>query len=153
MGTRGRTSFLLAAVCSFGIAALHVAIVIVGPSAYRYFGAPGLGDLVERGSVLGPTLLTLAVAVLFALWGAYALAGAGMVRRLPLLRAAVVTIAAIYLLRGLPLLTGLVALARGTLPYPRALAFSGASLFTGLCYLAGTVRAWPALGGGAPRGA
>lgn len=139
MKVPGRMLLLVAAGCSFLVTALHLAIAIFGPAWYRYFGAPSLADQIERGSGLQPTILTLAVAALFAVWACYGLAGAGAIRRLPLLRAALFTIAAIYLLRGLQVVPEAVALTRGKVP-ARFVAFSAFSAFAGVVYLLGVLR-------------
>lgn len=144
----GKGVLVVAAIASFAVALLHIAIIVVGPAGYRYFGAPALADAVERGSAVRPALLTFGVALVFALWGAYALSGAGLIRRLPLVRVGLLVIGAIFVARGLSIAPELAALVQGTIKYPRALVFSGASMFTGLCYLLGAVRAWAAL---APR--
>src|SRR5690606_34385770 len=47
-----------------------------------------------------PTVVTLAIAGVLAAWSAYALSGAGVIRKLPLLRTALSAITAIYLFRG-----------------------------------------------------
>jgi len=143
----GRTLLLAAGSCSFAVAALHVAIAISGQASwYRYFGGLRQAVQVEAGSVLRPTLLTLAIAAVFALWGCYGLSGAGVVRRLPFLRAALFAIAGIYLLRALVLIPELPALWRGLVPlrYP---AFSVISGCAGVLYLLGVLRA-PHEGGG-----
>lgn len=146
MNRDGKGVLAVAAIASFAIALLHIAIILVGPAGYRYFGASALADQVERGSVLMPSLLTLGIALVFALWGAYALSGAALIRRLPLVRLALLVIGAIFVARGLLIAPALVALIQGTLKYPRSLVFSGVSLFTGLCYILGVGRAWVALG-------
>src|SRR5262245_49896623 len=97
----GRPLLLFGGLASIAIAALHVVIVFIGPPAYRYFGA---GEALARQAELGslfPATLTLIVATAFALFGAYALSGAGTLRRLPLLRLGLTTIGVIYTLRGL----------------------------------------------------
>ncbi len=146
MNRKGRLALIITAIVSFGIALLHIAIILVGPAGYRYFGAPDLADAVERGSVVVPSLLTLGIALAFALWGAYALSGAALIRQLPLVRPALLVIGAIFSTRGLLIAPELAALVQGTLKHPRALVFSGVSLFTGLCYILGVGRAWVALG-------
>ena len=86
---------------------LHLGIVAGGPEWYRFFGAgERMARMAERGSAT-PTLITLAIALILFLWAAYAFAGAGLIRRLPLMRAALVTITAIYLLRGMILIPAL----------------------------------------------
>jgi hypothetical protein len=80
---------------------LHVGILLGGPAWYRFFGAGGgMARLAESGSAR-PTMITLTIAALLAVWALYAFSGAGLMRRLPLLRTGLVVIAAIYLARGL----------------------------------------------------
>jgi hypothetical protein len=141
----GRALLAVGGVLNLGVAALHVAMVIAGPAAYRYFGAGRLASLAADGSPL-PALITLPMAVVFAGCGLYALSGAGLAPRLPLLRTGLVTIGAVFTLRGLFLPLELHALARApqALP-PRQLVFSVVSLVIGLLYLAGTVATWRGL--------
>lgn len=84
-----------------GVASLlHVAIIAGGPDWYRFFGA---GERMARQAALGsmyPAILTAAIASILAVWSLYGLSGAGLIRRLPLLRLALVLIAAVLLLRG-----------------------------------------------------
>ncbi len=47
-----------------------------------------------------PTVATLIIAGILSIWALYALAGAGVIRKLPLLRLALCAITAVYLLRG-----------------------------------------------------
>ena len=126
-------------------ALLHLAVIAGGPDWYRFFGAgEEMARLAERGSPR-PALITLAIAAILAIWSAYALSGAGLIRRLPLLRTGLVVIAAVYLLRGLALLPVL-AMNGGS-----ADAFTWWSslivLAYGVAYAVGTFRAWPALAG------
>ena len=139
MRTPGRVPLLVAAGCSAAVAAVHVAILLMGPPWYRWFGAPSLADQIESGAVLGPTLLTLAVVAVLVVWAGYGLSGAGVIRRLPLLRAGLYTIAAIYLLRGLPVVPEVWAAAHGKLP-ARLPTFSAFSALAGVAYLLGALR-------------
>lgn len=141
-GTRLLT---FAGAASLGIALLHVIAVPVGPPAYRFFGAgEALARLAEQGSSK-PALLTLAIAAAFALFGVYALSGAALLPRLPLLRTILLGIGLIYALRGLALPQQLLALwASRPLP-PRFAVFSAAALVVGLAYLAGTLLSWERL--------
>jgi len=101
MATDVNRMLLLGAALSAAAAALHVAVIAGGPAWYRFFGAgERMARLAEAGSPV-PTLVTLGIASLLALWAAYAAAGAGAIRPLPLTAAALATITAIYLLRGL----------------------------------------------------
>lgn len=136
------------AAVSAAIAALHVAVVVAGPPGYRYFGAPALALAADRGA-MWPALVTLALAVMFAVWALYALAGMGVVRPLPLLRTVLLLVGTVYVLRGILLAPELVGLLTGALRHQRALAFSAVSLLAGVCYLVGfralrtPRRPWP----------
>lgn len=72
--------FLIAAsALSFIASLLHVACIFGGPDWYRFFGAgEQMAQLAEQGSTY-PTYVTLAIAVIIALWGLYALSGAGVI--------------------------------------------------------------------------
>ncbi|OYX49471.1 MAG: hypothetical protein B7Y97_08940 [Sphingomonas sp. 32-66-10] len=96
------SSWLIAAAALSGAAALlHLGCIVGGPDWYRFFGAgEGMARAAARGD-LRPTLITLGIATVLAVWAAYAASGAGLISRLPLLRTALVAITAIYLLRAL----------------------------------------------------
>ena len=122
---------------------LHLGVIAGGPEWYRFFGAgEELASAAERGS-LRPALITLAIAAILGLWAAFAFSGAGRIRRLPLLRTALVGISTIYLLRGLAVIP--VAL---FVPYREGAFEVWSSLIVlvyGLVHAIGTWRAWPAL--------
>lgn len=131
----------LAGLLSFAVALLHVIMAPIGTPAYRFFTAPEqLVQLSEQGSPL-PALVTLGIAALFTVWGLYGFSGAGVIRRLPLLRTGLASIGAIYGLRGLSLFPQLAA---GAGP-PRSLVFSAVSLGIGAIYLIGLARSWERL--------
>lgn len=137
--------FVTAAASCFAIALLHVAIIFLGPGAYTYFGAPpelARGD--AAGSII-PDLETAVLVLIFSTFGAYALSGAGRVRRLPLLRVGLVVIGAVFTLRGLALFVQLAQMASGTGASPRHAVFSLVSLITGVAFLAGTLPRWRTL--------
>lgn len=131
---------------SAAVAALHVVIVFLGPPAYRYFGAgEDMARQAEAGSLF-PAALTLFIAAVFAVFALYAFAGAGRLRRPPLLRTGLTAISAIYLARGLLLLPEMARYAQDSgAVMPRHLAFSFTSLVIGILYLAGTVLLWSGL--------
>lgn len=138
----------LAGCLSGAIALLHVAVILAGAPAYRYFGAgEEMATLAERGSLV-PALITLLVTLVFSLFALYAFSGAGLVRRLPLLRLGLCAIAGIYVLRGVLVIPQAVAVGAGAANAPpaRDLVFSGVSLLIGLAYLAGVIGAWRGLG-------
>jgi hypothetical protein len=123
---------------SLAAALLHVAVIVGGPDWYRFFGAgEDMARMAERGSPV-PALVTTGIATVLAVWAAYAFAGAGLMRRLPLMRTALVAISAIYLLRGLVIVP--------VLMKPGSAAFDIWSslivLVYGVVYAVGTSRAW-----------
>lgn len=80
---------------------LHIACIFGGGDWYRFFGA---GEEMARSDEAGhwmPAIMTSGIALILAIWAAYAFSGAGFLRRLPLIRTALILISAIYLLRGL----------------------------------------------------
>src|SRR5688500_14079697 len=91
-----------AAVLCFAISLLHAAMIFMGPDAYRYFGAPQLARAEARGYAY-PDQMAAGLVLVFAAFGAYALSGAGRIRRLPLLRVALVLVGAVFTVRGLVL--------------------------------------------------
>ena len=95
----------------------------------------------ERGMLIAP-LTTLGIATVLAVWAAYAFSGAGIMRRLPLLRFGLVTISAIYLARAAWIFPGLPLFGRSA-----AFMFwtSVIVLAIGIAYAVGTWRAWPRL--------
>jgi hypothetical protein len=85
-------------------AALHLAIIAKGASWYRFFGAgEKFAQAAERGE-RWQDAVTFGIAVVLLVWAAYALSGAGVIERLPLLKLALVSITAVYLLRGLAII-------------------------------------------------
>lgn len=136
----GRGWLIAAGVLSACIAVLHIGVIIGGPPAYVYFGAGELAPMAAAGSPM-PALITAGLVLVFGVWSWYALAGAGVARRPPLLLVGLWTIGAIYAARGLALAPELLALSRGSTAFPpRFAVFSLVSLTTGLAYLIGTWR-------------
>ena len=97
---------------------------------------------------LRPALITLAIAAVLFGWAAYAFSGAGLVRRLPLLRTGLVAIGAVYLARAgfLPLQL----LIQPDLVAPFLVWSSVIVALYGAAYAIGTWLAWPALGRASP---
>ncbi|HEU0043747.1 hypothetical protein [Sphingomonas sp.] len=142
----GRLWLLVGGWLSALAALLHLGVIIGGPAWYRFFGAgEDMAVGAEQGSWI-PPLVTLSIAAILAVWAAYAFAGAGSIRRLPLLRTALVLISGIYLARAL-ILVPIVLL------YPHARSAVGPFdfwssaivLVYGVAYAAGTWLAWPTL--------
>ena len=119
---------------------LHIAVIIGGPEWYRFFGAgEAMARAAERGSV-APAVITFMIATVLAIWALYAFSGAGLVRRLPLLKTALVLISGIYLLRAFLLIPSL--MFKPELVDPFALWSSLVVLVYGGAYAVGTWQEW-----------
>ncbi|MBQ4857285.1 hypothetical protein [Pseudoalteromonas sp. MMG007] len=134
-----------AGILSFIASFLHVACIFGGPDWYRFLGAgEQMAQLAEQGSTY-PTYVTLAISVIIAIWGLYALSGAGVILKLPLLKTALVLITAIYLVRGI---AGLIIpfLTTSQIIHHNSIQFwiisSIICCIYGLFYLFGSVKMW-----------
>lgn len=93
-------SLTIAGGLSFSAALIHIAIILGGADWYRFFGAgEGMAQMAESGS-FQPTVITLMIALVLAVFAVYAWSGAGVLPKLPLLKFVLVVITGIYLLRG-----------------------------------------------------
>ena len=117
---------------------LHLAIIFGGPDWYRFFGAPpALVQMARDGHPRAAISCVAIASVLFA-FAAYAFSGAGIIRRLPLLRTGLFLVGGGLLLRGIAFIPLAVF-------YPRALArvcdCNGADTFailtSAICLLVG----------------
>lgn len=134
---------ILGGVLSTLAAILHLAVIAGGPAWYRFFGAgEGLARAAEQGSLL-PPLITFAIAIVLMVWALYAFSGAGLIRRLPLLRTALILISAVYLLRAFALLPTLIL--RPDVVDTFAIVSSLIVLVYGVAYSVGTWARWPAM--------
>ena len=98
---------VFAALLNFALAVLHVYIIARGAPAYRFFGAgERMARAAERGSWI-PALVTAAIALVFFVWGLYAVSGANLIPALPWTRAVLTLIAGVFLLRGAGLIAPL----------------------------------------------
>jgi hypothetical protein len=97
---------ILASLINFAISGLHIYIITQGAPAYRSFGAgEEMARAAEKGSIV-PALVTFGIALVFFIWGLYALAGARVIPELPWTRTILMVIAAIYVLRGAGVVLG-----------------------------------------------
>ena len=139
---------LLGGAASSAIAAiLHLGCIVFGPAWYRFFGAGERMARLSAAGHIGPALVTVAIAAVLVIWSLYALSGAGVIARLPLLRSGLCLITAIYLGRGIAgFVLALVA------PGANGIAFwcwsSAICVAIGALHLAGTWQAWPRLSWG-----
>lgn len=100
--TEPTAHFLLAAAgLSATASALHLACIAGGPDWYRALGAGEPMALMAESGSSYPALVTAAISAVLLVWAAYALAGAGVLPRLPWMRAILCAITAVYVMRGL----------------------------------------------------
>ena len=126
-----------AGVISFALA-IFQAMVCFSPSWSRYFGAPE--ELVSNIPLL--IVAGLIATVIFAVFGLYAISGAGIIGRLPLLRWALLAIACVFILRGLLVVPQIIGV-NGVEPIPpQAIISSLVALGIGIVYLIGVIGNW-----------
>ena len=127
------------------ILAIFQAVITTVPSWALYFGAGK--DIVSRLWLL--LIAGYLVAVIFVVFGFYALSGAGVIRKLPLVRSGLLIIGLIFTIRGIFLLLELminIGIIQSPAFIPLQEIFSSAvSLIIGIIYLLGTKKAWPDL--------
>ena len=133
---------VLAAALSALAALLHVAVIVGGPDWYRFFGAgERMARLAEARSPV-PTVVTLGIALVLAIWAAYAASAAGLIRPLPLKTAALVAITGVYVLRGLAVVP---AATMASLRTPFNLWSSAICLAIGIVHAVGLWQVWKRL--------
>jgi len=92
---------LIGALLSALAALLHISLIVFGASWYRFFGAgEKMASMVEQGNRF-PHLVAFGIAMLLATASAYALAGAGLLPAMPLMKMALIVITTVYCVRGI----------------------------------------------------
>ncbi|MFY0663742.1 MAG: hypothetical protein JXQ97_03910 [Natronospirillum sp.] len=146
MSNKGKTLLVVGAAGSAIAALAHVGCIIFGAEWYRFFGAgEDMAQMAERGEWY-PAAVTSVLVLVLSLWALYGLSGAGVIRRLPLLRLGLMTISAGYLLRGVAFVGIMPMFPENSLTF--WLVSSAICLSLGLLYAVGTYRAWPLLSEG-----
>jgi len=134
-----------AGILSFLAAAAHIAIIFGGAEWYRFFGAgEEMAAMAEQG-LLRPTLITLCISLVLAIWGVCAWSAAGVIPTLPLLKPIMFLITSVYLLRGVlglfaPILSGHPQIAQNSASF--WLWSSLICLVFGFVHLVGIVKKW-----------
>jgi hypothetical protein len=143
MPTPYNALLVVAAGLSTIAALLHVAIIVGGAQWYRFFGA---GERMALASAAGrwyPAIVTAGIALVLSVWAAYALSGAGVIQKLPLLKLGLSVITAVYLVRGLAIVPLLVIAREKTTPF--LLWSSVICCGYGIIHLLGLTQVWPML--------
>ena len=139
-----RVLLMLAAILSFDLS-LFQAVISLRPKWSAAFGAPP-ALVADRELLLAAGLFT---SLVVSICGVYALSGAGVITRLPFVRAGLLGIGCGFVFRGtfvIPQMFFMGHLLASGAPIPwRLVAASLVILFTGLAYLAGLALRWEAL--------
>lgn len=137
---------LVAGAVLSGVAALiHLACLIVGAPLFRLLGA---GEQMAQLHLAGhwyPTVVTMAIAAVLFAWSAYALSGAGVIRKLPLLRTGLVAITAIYTVRGVAFVPAMPYFPGNSMTF--WVVSSSICLLVGMVHLVGLRQSWDRLSG------
>ena len=140
----GKNKLLItASICSALAALAHLGCIIFGGDWYRFFGAgEQMAKMAEDGR-LYPTVVTLVIVSILFIWSLYALSGARIIFRLPLLRLGLVIISAIYLIRGVAFISIMPMFPENSLTF--WFVSSGITFTIGLLYAVGTFQEWSQL--------
>ncbi|ALS98086.1 hypothetical protein [Lacimicrobium alkaliphilum] len=134
------TLLIIGAICSFAAALAHLGCIVFGGDWYRFFGAgEQMASMAEQG-LWYPTIVTSVLVVVLLVWSLYALSGARVITRLPLLRSGLCAISAIYLIRGVAFIWLMPMFPENSLTF--WLVSSGVCLTIGLLYALGTYQVW-----------
>lgn len=91
---------IIAGVFNALAAIIHIGCIYFGAPWYRFFGAgERMALLSEQGSIK-PTLITIGITFVLSIWSMYAFSAAGVIFKLPLIRAVLILITLIYFVRG-----------------------------------------------------
>lgn len=136
--------YLIAGGVLSGLAALlHLACIYFGASWYLAMGAgEEMARLADSGSSY-PAMITMLVFAVLALWSLYALSGAGVIPRLPLLRPVLSAITVIYLVRGFAFVPMMVLMPGRSATF--WLVSSALCAGFGVVHLIGLRKVWPLL--------
>jgi len=127
-----------------GIAALaHLACLVVGAPLFRLLGAGEQLAQLHAAGYWYPTVVTLAIASVLAIWAAYALSAAGVVRSLPLRRTVLFAITAIYIVRGVAFVPVMAYFPGNSITF--WVVSSSICLAIGLVHLVGLRQSWDRL--------
>jgi cytochrome bd-type quinol oxidase subunit 2 len=121
----------------------HLGCIVFGADWYRMFGAgEAMAQMAEQG-LWYPTLVTLTIAAVLCIWGTFALAGAGVIKKLPFTRSILVVITSVFLLRAFSFPALMPSFPDNSLTF--WLISSGICLLIGSLFAAGTKQEWSRL--------
>ncbi len=137
-----KSKFLVTGGIIAGLAAIwHVLCLFGGVSWLAFARAPPtIIESYEQGTMLAP-IATIIVAGLMFACTAYAFSGVGFIRKIPLIKSALVTISVLFILRALLVIPRL---KRECFSDTWQIVASSVFLFVGICYLLGSIEAFRA---------
>lgn len=140
-----RNIFLIfGATFSASAAIAHLGCIVFGGDWYRFFGAGEQMALLAEQGHWYPATITFIIVLVLLICSLYALSGARIIVRLPLLRLGLCIISSIYLLRALAFVGIMSMFPDNSLTF--WLVSSSICLSTGVCYAVGTYQVWSLLG-------
>ena len=139
-----KNPYLMTGALLSGLAAIaHLVCIAWGANGYRFFGAgEQMAVMAEQGQSY-PAVVTLVISCVLVIWSLYALAGAGVIRRLPLMRVCLSAIAMVYLARALGVFWLMPLLPENSSTF--WLISSSICGVIGFCYALGTYQMWGSL--------
>jgi len=97
----GMILLAVAALVAFSTAVAHLSCIYFGPQCFSaQMAPPAIVESAQNGTLFAP-VATIVVAMVFIIFGIYALSGARLIRKLPLLSVGVYAIAFLCIVRGL----------------------------------------------------
>jgi cytochrome bd-type quinol oxidase subunit 2 len=143
MNRRKNKCLIVSSGCCFLAALAHLGCIVFGADWYRMFGAgEAMAKMAEQG-LWYPTLVTLTIAAVLFVWGTFALAGSGVIRKLPFTRSILVVITSVFLLRASYFPALMPMFPDNSLTF--WLVSSGICLFIGSLFAFGTKQEWSRL--------
>ncbi|MEN1956095.1 hypothetical protein [Luteimonas changyuni] len=134
---------LAGGVLSCFAALMHLACLVVGAPLFRLLGA---GEQMAQLHTAGhwyPTVATLAIAAVLAIWGAYALSAAGVLPKFPLRRTVLCAVTAVYIGRGVAFVPVMAYFPGNSITF--WVVSSSICLAIGLVHLVGLRQSWARL--------
>ncbi len=137
MATDIKSKLLISAgIIAFAAAIWHLACIVGGPSWFIFARAPQqVIDSAQQGTLLAP-LSTIVVAGAMVVCAMFAFSAAGIIRKLPLIKPALITIAVLCTFRGLIIIPTLMSV--NGIDVWQVVA-SAVWLYVGICFIVGTL--------------
>ncbi len=99
MSPKKNNLLIIAAILDAVAAILHLACIYFGAPLFRFLGTEEMARMYEAGHFLHPIIACMFLATVLFIWAAYALSGAGVIRKLPFLRLGLIAITLVYFAR------------------------------------------------------